>query len=197
MRVHIIHDCNILFVKIRYQLFFVYSRNLCAVVLAGVFIGIVLIACFHVLRFACISGTFLFFYMQRFFLINITLFYQRKPDIFATYRQIKNFDNFFHCDIRLFLHKFQNILLLFFCKNWLSFSQLHSNLITTSAYAFLCKAVYGTFIYWKTFCHLFDIWVLYKASNTSFLASLCRILLSPMPYFITVVKRLHYLKVLL
>ena len=157
MRVHIIHDCNILFVKIRYQLFFVYSRNLCAVVLAGVFIGIVLIACFHVLRFACISGTFLFFYMQRFFLINITLFYQRKPDIFATYRQIKNFDNFFHCDIRLFLHKFQNILLLFFCKNWLSFSQLHSNLITTSAYAFLCKAVYGTFIYWKTFCHLFDI----------------------------------------
>ena len=46
---------------------------------------------------------------------------------------MKRFDNLLHCDIRLFLHKFQNIVVLFFCKNCFPASHLRSDFITASA----------------------------------------------------------------
>lgn len=54
---------------------------------------------------------------------------------------------FLHCDIWLFLYKFQNIVVLFFCKNCFPASQLRSGLITASACTLFYKAVYSAFIY--------------------------------------------------
>ena len=60
---------------------------------------------------------------------------------------MKRFANLLHCDIRLFLHKFQNIVVLFFCKNCFPASHLRSGLITASACTLFYKTVYGAFIY--------------------------------------------------
>ena len=87
---------------------------------------------------------------------------------------MKRFDNLLHCDIRLFLHKFQNIVVLFFCKNCFPVSQLRSGLITASACTLFYKAVYGAFIYWKIFCNFPGIMSFIPGLQYQFSSFICK-----------------------
>ena len=87
---------------------------------------------------------------------------------------MKRFDNLLHCDIRLFLHKFQNIVVLFFCKNCFPASQLRSGLITASACTLFYKAVYGAFISWKIFCNFPGIMSFIPGLQYQFSSFICK-----------------------
>ena len=81
---------------------------------------------------------------------------------------------FLHCDIWLFLYKFQNIVVLFFCKNCFPASQLRSGLITASACTLFYKAVYGAFIYWKIFCNFPGIMSFIPGLQYQFSSFICK-----------------------
>ena len=106
---------------------------------------------------------------------------------------MKRFDNLLHCDIRLFLHKFQNIVVLFFCKNCFPASQLRSGLITASACTLFYKAVYGAFIYWKIFCNFPGIMSFIPGRQYQFSSFICKgtalfkrfVIIAFHPFFLT------------
>ena len=110
---------------------------------------------------------------------------------------MKRFDNLLHCDIRLFLHKFQNIVVLFFCKNCFPASQLRSGLITASACTLFYKAVYGAFIYWKIFCNFPGIMSFIPGLQYQFSSFICKgtalfkrfVIIAFHPFFIKIAAR--------
>ena len=107
---------------------------------------------FQFFLFSATSGTLLFTGMKRFLLTAISCFLKKTPDSINADRQIQRFNDLQTSDIRLFLQKRKDVLMICIGQFWLFSTEIRLSFVASCFVPTLQQTIDRTGVYRKALC---------------------------------------------